>query len=155
VLPAASTPFKELCRQVDARCLHAWHALLHRSVDWAALLSIEAGALEATTRWLQVGEALEWAVSVETLGLTVRAQFVPAAYAAASRANDASAESLPDEVAEYTAAGSTCSGRWAASEPGTLWFCLDNTASWVKTATATVAITSSSGTAKAPPADLD
>ena len=61
VLPAG-TPFETLYRNVDALAIHSWHSLLRRSVDWDRPLEIGYGALEATTRWLEASDVLEWTV---------------------------------------------------------------------------------------------
>ena len=61
VLPAG-TPFETLYSNVDALAIHSWHSLLRRTVDWDRPLEIGYGALEATTRWLEASDALEWTV---------------------------------------------------------------------------------------------
>ena len=47
---------------VDALAIHSWHSLLRRTVDWTRPLEIGYGALEATTQWLEAGDALVWTV---------------------------------------------------------------------------------------------
>lgn len=159
-----STPFAQLYEHLDARAIHSWHALLQRTVDWSKLLAIEvrplpahrtrpppqpfprpshsqAGAMEATTRWLEAGEELGWSVEVRQGALTVKSRFVAAAYVPGR-----GGEGTYAETSEDVAARGPCEGRTRATEAGVLWLCLDNSASWVTGAKAEVKLTS------APPA---
>mmetsp|Transcript_43752 Transcript_43752/g.114986 ORF Transcript_43752/g.114986 Transcript_43752/m.114986 type:complete len:159 (+) Transcript_43752:899-1375(+) len=98
---------------------------------------VGAGALEATSRWLEPGDSVEWTVQLTSgADITVRSRFVPA---------DADATTEPDtmpvgETCERLHADGVCQGRLAATQAGMLWLCLDNVSSWTKSKGARVMI---------------
>ena len=83
--------------------------------------------------------------------VTVRLRFVPAAFIPSSAQNGAYAHIW--ETAEDLVAGAESTGRYVASERGVLWLCVDNAASWVTNAQATVELCHTAAPSTAPVAE--
>jgi len=145
-------PFDALFARFDARAIHSWHALLERTVDWASEVQVEAGTSEATTRWLEAGESVEWAVRLASgPDLLVHTRFVPAdGSAAASTADGTGGGKVDGSDAQGARVGHTgterlegegaCEGRLVAVRAGVLYLCLDNVSSWTRSKRACVTI---------------
>ena len=78
----------------------------------------------------------------------MRLRFVPAAFVPSSAQNGAYAHIR--ETAEDLVAGAESTGQYVASERGVLWLCVDNAASWVTNAQATVELCHTAAPSTAP-----